>query len=73
MSTTSEQSPQTRAITAWAKGFIDGDLEQIETALHPEYIHETFPRSLKIPRRNKEQWVQSYKEIADLLSNFKVC
>jgi hypothetical protein len=73
MSSTSEQSPQTKAIMAWAQGFIDSDVDQIAAALHPDYIHDTFPRSLKIPRQNKEQWVESYKKIKDILKNFKVC
>ena len=57
---------------AWAQGFIDSDVGQIATALHPDYIHDTFPRSLKIPQQNKEQWVESYKKIKDVLKNFKV-
>ena len=73
MSSTPEQSPQTKAITAWAQGFIDSDVGQIAAALHPEYIHDTFPRSLKIPQQNKEQWVENYGKIKDVLSNFKVC
>ncbi|KAF9645444.1 hypothetical protein BDM02DRAFT_3120200 [Thelephora ganbajun] len=72
MSSTSEQSPQTKAIMAWAQGFIDSDVDQIAAALHPDYIHDTFPRSLKIPQQNKEQWIQSYKKIKDVLKNFKV-
>ena len=73
MSTDSEQSPQTKAIMAWAKGFIDSDLSQIDAALHPEYIHDTFPQSLNIPQRNKKQWVENYKQIMGLLKNFRVC
>ena len=72
MSQIPEQSPQTKAITAWAQGFIDSDLDKITAALHPGYIHETFPRSLKIPQQNKEQWVENYKKVKDVLKNFKV-
>lgn len=73
MSTASEESPQIKAIMAWAQGFIESDLEKIEAALHPDYIHDTFPRSLKIPQQNKEQWVENYGKIKDILKNFKVC
>lgn len=58
---------------AWAQGFIDSDVDQIAAALHPDYIHDTFPRSLKIPQQNKEQWVENYKKIKDVIKNFKVC
>lgn len=58
---------------AWAQGFIDSDVDQIAAALHPDYIHDTFPRSLGIPQQNKEQWVENYKKIKDVLKNFKVC
>ena len=72
MSSAPEQSPQTKAIMAWAQGFIDSDLDQISASLHPDYIHDTFPRSLKVPQQNKEQWIESYKKIKDVLKNFKV-
>jgi len=72
MSSTPEPSPQTKAIMAWAQGFIDSDLDQIAAALHPDYIHDTFPRSLKIPQQTKEQWIEGYKKIKDVLKNFKV-
>lgn len=58
---------------AWAQGFIDSDVDQIAAALHPNYIHDTLPRALKIPQQNKEQWVENYKKIKDVLKNFKVC
>lgn len=58
---------------AWAQGFIDSDVDQIAASLHPEYIHDTFPRSLGIPQQNKGQWVEGYGKIKDILSNFKVC
>jgi hypothetical protein len=58
---------------AWAQGFIDSDVDQIAAALHPDYIHDTFPRSLKIPQQSKEQWVENYKKIKDVLKNFRVC
>jgi hypothetical protein len=73
MSSTSEQSPQTKAIMAWAQGFIDSDLDQIAAALHPDYIHDTFPHSLKIGPQTKKQWVENYKKTKDVLKNFKVC
>ena len=73
MATDSEQSPQTKAIMAWAKGFIDSDLDQIDAALHPDYAHETFPLSLNIHKQNKKQWVHNYKKVMDVLRNFKVC
>jgi hypothetical protein len=73
MASATEQSPQTKAITAWAQGFIDSDIDQIAAALHPDYVHETFPRSLKIPQQTKEQWVENYRKIKDVLKNFKVC
>lgn len=58
---------------AWVQGFIDGDVDQIATTLHPDHIHETFPRSLKTLQQNGEQWVENYKKIKDVLKNFKVC
>lgn len=73
MSPAAEKSPQTKAIMAWAQGFIDSDVEQIAAALHPDYIHDTFPRSLEISQQNKEQWVENYKKIKDILKDFKVC
>jgi len=57
---------------AWAQGFIDSDVDKIAAALHPDYTHDTFPRSLKIPQQTKEQWVESYKKIKDVLKNFRV-
>ena len=73
MSSAPEQSPQTKAIMAWAQGFIDSDVDQIAAALHPDYIHDTFPRSLKISPQTKDQWVENYKKIKDVLKNFRVC
>ena len=70
MTSTSEQS---KTIMAWAQGFIDSDVDQIAAALHPDYVHDTFPRSLKVPQQNKDQWVEGYKKIKDVLKNFKVC
>lgn len=58
---------------AWAQGFIDSDIDQIAAALHPDYVHDTFPRSLKIPKQNKEQWIEGYIKVKDVLKNFKVC
>lgn len=37
---------------AWAHwGFLKSDVDQIAAAFHPDNIHHTFPRSLKIPGR----------------------
>ena len=73
MSSAPEQSPQTKTIMAWAQGFIDSDVDQIAAALHPDYIHDTFPRSLKISPQTKDQWVENYQKIKDVLKNFRVC
>ena len=57
---------------AWAQGFIDSDIDQIAAALHPDFVHITSPRSLKIPQQNKEQWLKSWGKIVGVLKNFKV-
>jgi len=73
MSSTSEQSPQIKVITAWAQAFMDNNVDQIAGALHPDFTHITFPRSLKIPQQNKEQFMENWGKVFSVLKNFKVC
>jgi len=54
----STDSPQIQLMYEWNRGFETKDLGLIAKALHKDYRHISYPRSLGLPEQNKEEWLE---------------
>jgi len=65
-------SPQVKLMREWGQGFEKRDLELIAKALHKDYRHTTYPRSLGMPEETREEWLERFAGVIGLWTDLKV-
>jgi len=68
----SSGSPQVKLMHEWGQGFKKRDLDVIAKALHKDYRHTTYPRSLDRPEQTREQWLEQFAGIIGLWTDLEV-
>jgi len=59
-------SPTTKLVLDWGQGFEKRDTDHLAKYLHKDFRHITYPRSLKRPELNKDEWIAQMSEIFPL-------
>ena len=65
-------SPQVKLIYEWGQGFEKKDPSLIAKSLHKDYRHIAYPRSLGLPEKTKEEWLERLVEIMSLWTENEV-
>ena len=68
----SSNSPQIKLIEEWGKGFGLKDLNILAKSLHKEFRHITYPQSLGVPEKNKDQWLEQLSEVFSVWTTTEV-
>jgi len=50
----------------WAEAFKKGDVDLIASAVHKDYRHSSYPRSIGKPERNREEWLEHMRAVHGL-------
>ena len=68
----SSESPQVKLMHEWGSGFRKRDLNLIVKALHKDYRHIIYPRSLGMPEQTREEWFEHFAGVIALWTDLEV-
>ena len=68
----SSDSPQVKFMRDWAEAFKKKDLDLIAKALHKDYRHTAYPRSIGRPEQTREEWLEHITTLLSLWEDLEV-
>ena len=68
----SSDSPQLKLIYEWGQGFEKKDAKILAKYLHKDFRHVTYPQSLNLPEKNREEWLEHISKVFSLWAETEV-